>query len=236
MLAGSKRQLERGYQGISFFSPFFFLLVDSSLVSTGGGFTAAGALSADCAAGCVDAAAGAAAGAAVSGAVPEALEALLEELEELASAAGGLAVPEPFRPASTVPLAAAGGGAAVRGALVSGAGVVVAGCSEVGWPLSSSGVRISAPTPAPDAAEPTGAVVASSGVTTSVLLPDDCVLAPAALPVRVNEGPAAPGRSTSVAETASFGGAICGVPPRAAVETSGLPLSIPSGSFTTMLW
>ena len=171
MLAGSKWQPERGYQGMSFFSPFFFLLVDSSLVSTGGGFTAAGVLFADCAAGCVDAVPGAAAGAAVSAAVPEALE-VLEEVEELESAAGGFAVPEPFRPASTVPLVDGGAGAAVRGALVSGAGVVVAGCSEVGWPLSSRGVRISAPTPAPEASEPTGAVVASSGVTTSVLLPD----------------------------------------------------------------
>ena len=233
MLAGSKWQPERGYHGMSFFSPFFFLLVDSSLVSTGEGFTAAGALSADCAAGCVDAAPGAAAGAAVLAAVPEAL---VEELEELGSAAGGIAVPEPFRPASTVPLVDGGAGAAVRGALVSGAAVVVVGCSEVGWPLSSSGVRISAPMPAPDASEPTGAVVASSGVTTSVLLPDVCVPAPAALPVRLNDGPAAPGRSTSVAETASFGGAICGVPPRAAEETSGLPFSIPSGSFTTILW
>jgi len=164
------------------------------------------------------------------------------ELDELETAAvgvlsaGGFAVPEPFRPASTVPLVVAGGGgAAVPGAFDSGAGAVVAGCSDVGWPLSSSGVRISTPRPA-RGAEPAGTVVASSGVTTSLPLPDVCAFDPAALPVTVNDGPAAPGRRTSVAETASFGGAICGVPPRAAVETSGLPLSIPMGSFTTMLW
>ena len=217
---------------MSFFSPFFFLLVDSSLVSTGVGFTGVAVLSAVCAAGVAPAAV-------LSPVAAEALE--LDELELETAAggllsAGGLAVPEPFRPASTVPLVAGGGGAAAAGALVCAGGVVVAGCSEVGWPLSSSGVRISTPRPVWFGLEPTGAVVASSGVTTSVLVDDVCVLAPAALPVSPNDGPAAPGRSTSVAETASFGGAICGIPPRAALEVSGLPLSIPIGSFRTTLW
>ena len=208
------------------------------MVSTGVGFTGVAVLSADCAAGW----AGLAPGAALSPVAPEAEELEELELDEFATAAagpfsaGGFAVPEPFKPASTVPLIAGGGGADVAGALVSAGGVVVAGCSDVGWPLSSSGVRISTPRPVWFALEPTGAVVASSGVTTSLLVDDVCVLAPAALPVKVNDGPAAPGRSTSVAETASFGGAICGVPPRAALEVSGFPLSIPIGSFTTMLW
>jgi hypothetical protein len=35
------------YQGISFFMPFFFLLLDSELVSTGVGFAGVEALSAD---------------------------------------------------------------------------------------------------------------------------------------------------------------------------------------------
>jgi len=231
------------YQGISFFSPFFFLLVDSELVSTGVGFTGVEALFADCAEGCPGVAAGAAPGAALAPVAPDVPEELVLELDEFETAAAGelvsagaFAVPEPFRPASTVPLVAGGGATAGAGALVSAAaGAVAAGCSEVGWPLSSSGVRISAPTLVCAASEPAGTVVASSGVTTSVLV-EVCALAPAALPVTVNDGPAAPGRSTSVAETASFGGAICGVPPRAAVEVSGLPLSMPSGSFTTALW
>src|SRR5271167_850930 len=137
---------------MSFFSPFFFLLVDSELVSTGVGFTGVEALSADCAAGWAELVPGAGAGVALSAVLPEAPEAL--EPEEVAESAGGFAVPEPFRPASTVPLVAGGGAA----------GAVVAGCSDVGWPLSSSGVRICAPIVAPDVSEPTGAVVASSGV------------------------------------------------------------------------
>ena len=211
---------------MSFFNPFFFLLVDSSLVSTGVGFTGVAGLSAVCEA-------GAAPGAALSPVVPEALE--LETAAGAALSAGAFAVPEPFRPASTVPLVLGGAGAAVAGALVSAGGLVAAGCSEVGWPLSSRGVRISAPMPAWFVSAPTGAVVASSGVTTSVLAEDVCPLDPAALPVNPNVGPAAPGRSTSVAETASFGGAICGIPPRAALDVSGLPLSMFIGSFRTML-
>ena len=114
--------------------PFFFLLVDSSLVSTGVGFTGVEALSADCVAGCAELVPVAAAGVALSLVAPG-----LEELEEPETApadevpsAGGFAVPEPFSPASTVPLVAGGGGAAVAGAVVSEAGVVVAGCSDVG--------------------------------------------------------------------------------------------------------
>jgi hypothetical protein len=128
---------------MSFFNPFFFLLVDSSLVSTGVGFTGVAVLSAVCAAGVEP-------GAALSPVVPEALELDEVELETAAGgllSAGGFAVPDPFRPASTVPLVLGGGGAAVAGALASGAGVLAAGCSDVGWPLSSRGVRISAPTP-----------------------------------------------------------------------------------------
>ena len=53
--------------------------------------------------------------------------------------------------------------------------------------------------------------------------------APEPAPVTVKDGPAAPGRKTSVAETASFGGFNCGVPLRAAVETSGLDFSISIG-------
>ena len=206
-------------------------------MSTGVGFAGVEALSADCAAGWAELEPLAAAGVALSPVAPG-----LEELEGLEPAAadevfsaGGFAVPDPFSPASTVPLV---DGGAMTGLvpLAPGAGVAVAGCSDVGWPLSSSGVRISAPTPVWFVFDPTGAVVASSGVTTSELVDEVCVLAPAALPVSVNDGPAAPGRSTSVADTASFGGAICGIPPRAALDVSGFPLSIPSGSFTTMLW
>ena len=211
-----------------FFNPFFFLLVDSELVSTGVGFTVVEALSADCAAGWAELVPEAGAGVVLSAVVPEAPEAL--ELEGLAESAGVFAVPEPFRPASTVPLVAGGGASGAT------AGVAVAGCSDVGWPLSSSGVRICAPTVAPDVSEPAGAVVASSGVTTSLPTPEVCALEPAALPVTVKDGPAAPGRRTSVAETASLGGAICGVPPRAAVEVSGFPLSMPIGSLSTTLW
>src|ERR1700733_42660 len=96
---------------MSFFSPFFFLLVDSSLVSTGVGFTGVAVLSAVCAA-------GVAPEAALSPVAAEALE--LDELE-LETAAGGLlsagalAVPEPFRPASTVPVGLGAGGAAGAG-------------------------------------------------------------------------------------------------------------------------
>ena len=114
------------------------------MVSTGVGFTGVAVLSAVCAAGVVPEAA-------LSPAAAVALE--LEELEPETAAvgllsAGGFAVPEPFRPASTVPLVLGGvAGAAVVGAPVSAGGVVVAGCSEVGWPLSSSGVRISTPRP-----------------------------------------------------------------------------------------
>ena len=81
---------------MSFFSPFFFLLVDSSLVSTGVGFTGVAVLSAVCAAGVAPAAV-------LSPVAAEALE--LDELELETAAggllsAGGLAVPEPFRAAS----------------------------------------------------------------------------------------------------------------------------------------
>ena len=124
---------------MSFFNPFFFLLVDSSLVSTGVGFTGVAVLSAVCAAGVVPEAA-------LSPVAAGALELGELELETAAGgllSAGGFAVPEPFRPASTVPLVAAGGG----GAAVCGAGAVVVGCADVGWALSSSGVRISTPRP-----------------------------------------------------------------------------------------
>jgi hypothetical protein len=65
---------------MSFFNPFFFLLVDSSLVSTGVGFTGVAVLSAVCAAGVEP-------GAAWSPVVAGALE--LDELElETAAGAG----------------------------------------------------------------------------------------------------------------------------------------------------
>ena len=79
--------------------------------------------------------------------VAAALEELELELAEFETAvgadvsAGGFAVPEPLRPASTVPWVA-GGATAGAGAFAFAAGVVAAGCSEVGWPLSSSGVMI----------------------------------------------------------------------------------------------
>ena len=78
--------------------------------------------------------------------VAAALDELEVELAEFETAAGvvvsagGFAVPEPLRPASTVPLVAGGGATAGAGAFA--AGVAAAGCSEVGWPLSSSGVMI----------------------------------------------------------------------------------------------
>ena len=77
--------------------------------------------------------------------VAAALDELEVELAEFETAAGvvvsagGFAVPEPLRPASTVPLVAGG---ATAGAGAFAAGVAAAGCSEVGWPLSSSGVMI----------------------------------------------------------------------------------------------
>jgi hypothetical protein len=70
LLAGSKYQVFGIYQGMSFFKPFFFLLVDSSLVSTGVGFAGVEALSADCVAGWAEVAPGAA----VSPFVPDAEE------------------------------------------------------------------------------------------------------------------------------------------------------------------
>ena len=42
MLAGSKQQIRASYQGINFFIPFFFLLVDSSLESAAASFVAGG--------------------------------------------------------------------------------------------------------------------------------------------------------------------------------------------------
>ncbi len=68
----------------------------------------------------------------VAAAALEELELVLAELETAAAgavlSAGAFAVPEPFRPASTVPLVEGRG----AGAGVSVAGVLATGCSEVG--------------------------------------------------------------------------------------------------------
>lgn len=68
----------------------------------------------------------------VAAAALEELELVLAELETAAAgavlSAGAFAVPEPFRPASTVPLVEGRG----AGAGVSAAGVLATGCSEVG--------------------------------------------------------------------------------------------------------
>ena len=125
-----------GYQGISFFSPFFFLLLDSELVSTGVGLAGVEALSAVCAPDWPVAAAGVAPSPVAAVALEEfELELELVELETAAGvvpSAGAFAVPEPLRPASTVPLVAGAGATAGAEALPPAAGVVPAGCSEVG--------------------------------------------------------------------------------------------------------
>ena len=101
-------------------------------------------LSAACAPDCpVVAVAGALSPVAPVAAALDELDVELAEFETAAGAdvsAGGFAVPEPLRPASTVPLVAGDGATAGAGAFA--AGVAAAGCSEVGWPLSSSGVMI----------------------------------------------------------------------------------------------
>lgn len=89
-------------------------------------------MSVDCVPDWPDAAAGVELSPVVAAAVLEELELVLAELETAAAgavlSAGAFAVPEPFRPASTVPLVEGRG----AGAGVSAAGVLATGCSEVG--------------------------------------------------------------------------------------------------------
>ena len=82
---------------------------------------------------------------------------------------------------------------------------VAAGCE------SGPVLIISTPTLGWDDPPPAAPVLASSGVTTS--FPLSAELAPFAEPVATeNDGPCAPGRKTSVADTTSFGGLSCGTP------------------------
>ena len=121
----------------------------------------------------------------------------------------------------------------VPGAFVSGE-AAAGGCSVVaGWE-SGPVLIISTPTPVCCASAPAGTVLASSGVTTSV--PVSAAPEFAAPAATVNDGPWAPGRSTSVADTTSFGGFNCGVPLCAAVEKSGLPFTRDSGILIAMIW
>ena len=216
-----------------FLIPFFFLLEDSSLESTGVAFVAVEpsallVVVAGWSAAVEDPAAAGAALASVAGAA-------------LASAAGaGVGVDEP------VAFGLATAALAVGEALLSGAGLTVVpgvftsgevapgGAAVVaGW---ESGPVLIISTPTFGCALPAaGPVVASTGVTVSV--PVSAGVCEFALPpATVNDGPCAPGRSTSVAETTSFGGLSCGVPPWAAVVKSGSPLIIDIGIFNAMIW
>src|SRR3984957_6205385 len=207
-----------------FLIPFFFLLEDSSLESTGVAFVAVEpsallVVVAGWSAAVEDPAAAGAALASVAGAA-------------LASAAGaGVGVDEP------VAFGLATAALAVGEALLSGAGltVVPGGAAVVaGWE-SGPVLIISTPTFGCALLPAAGPVVASTGVTVSV--PVSAGVCEFALPpATVNDGPCAPGRNTSVAETTSFGGFSCGVPPWAAVVKSGSPLIIDIGIFNAMIW
>ena len=218
-----------------FFIPFFFLLDDSSLVSTGVALVAVelSAVLDDVVAGCaasvlVDDPAGAAAAPASATGAGDPL-------------AFGLATAA-FPVAGA--LASAAGLAVVSGALpgvltgvlpgvLTGVEVAPAGATVVPGCESGPVLIISTPTLGCPSLPAAGPVRASSGVTGSVPVSAGvCELA--APPATVNAGPCAPGRSTSVAETTSFGGFSCGVPPCAAVEKSGSPLIIDIGIFSAM--
>src|ERR1700722_3959076 len=192
-----------------FLIPFFFLLEDSSLESTGVAFVAVEpsallVVVAGWSAAVEDPAAAGAALASVAGAA-------------LASAAGaGVGVDEP------VAFGLATAALAVGEALLSGAGltVVPGGAAVVaGWE-SGPVLIISTPTFGCALLPAAGPVVASTGVTVSV--PVSAGVGETALPPATgNDGPCAPGCNTSVAETTSFGGFSCGVQTWAAVVKSG---------------
>jgi hypothetical protein len=217
---------------MTFLMPFFFLLVDSSFGS------AAGSLGLSAAAGAVE-----------------------PELEEAAAGAG---VDDDPLCGAVVPGAAASGVALVvtvgddepsavglaTGAFAAGAGftvvpgVFVSGDVDPGGAAVVTGVvagvesgpvlMISTPTFGWDEAPPAAPVLASSGVTTSV--PVSAAFPSLAEPAAtVNDGPCAPGRRTSVADTTSLGGLSCGVPLWAAVEKSGSPLTIFIGIFNAAI-
>jgi len=206
------------YQGISFFSPFFFLLVDSSLESTGASFVAAGlsaVLDDEGVAGCDASGAG---------------DPVAPGVGTGAGLASGVGVVVPVvLGAVTGALVSAAGVTVVPGVLASGDVEPGGGAVVAGWE-SGPVLIISTPTDCPSAPAPAAPVLASSGVTTSVPVSAFCV-EPAAPPAIVKAGPCAPGRNTSVAETTSFGGFSCGVPPCAAAEKSGLPFTNVNGIF-----
>ena len=210
-------------------TPFFFLLVDSCLGSAGAAAGLAG----------VGEAAAPAAGTVLPpwGAVEVDSPALLE-----------VVTGAPF---AGVPVAEAGEGAAApespfEGLDSTGVGLMTgtefAGALEVP-PAEGAAVGLGAV----DALGSPGAEIIWKPELTpgaSVVPGDDCgtastgaasppEVAPGSddepAPVTVKDGPAAPGRRTSVAETTSFGGFNCGVPLRAAVETSGLDFNISIG-------
>lgn len=189
MLAGGKQRIRASYQGINFFNPFFFLLVDSSLGSAAASFAVEG-LSASASA------LPAAGGAAVE------LAELVGSAVELAPAVGA-GVPVAVGLA-TGALVAGAGFTVVPGVFVSG-DTEPGGCGVVAGCESGPVLIISAPTAVGWGSAPAGVVLASSGVTTSV--PVSAGAPPPVAPLdNVNDGPCAPGRSTSVAETTSFGG------------------------------
>src|ERR1700722_19866028 len=205
-----------------FLIPFFFLLEDSSLESTGVAFVAVEpsallVVVAGWSAAVEDPAAAGAALASVAGAA-------------LASAAGA-GVDEP------VAFGLATAALAVGEALLSGAGltVVPGGAAVVAGCESGPVLIISTPRFGCALLPAAGPVVASTGVTVSV--PVSAGVCEFALPpATVNDGPCAPRRNTSVAETTSFGGFSCGVPPWGAVVKSGSPLIIDIGIFNAMIW
>ena len=201
--------MQGSYQGISFFTPFFFLLVDSSFGSALSAGLAASAL------GCAVVAAGVepAAGGGV---------------EVDAPPAGGVTTVEPIGLPSLPEAGVAEGPGPVAadavgvrtGTLLDGvkvepadgaAGASAAGAGVVATAFGSPGAEIiSNPMLAPGAdGAPAGTVVASTGAASA-----GCSgpAVEASVPETVNAGPLAPGFKISVAETESFGGLICGVP------------------------
>src|SRR5580704_6223608 len=201
---------------MSFFNPFFFLLLDSALGSDLSGAEAVCSLLAPLPAAVVE----------------------VDSLEEAPPAAGVASVALPV----AVPVAAGALSVPVAGAGCSGA---AAGCSGAGAAESSVATGVAsmgfgklpvsdepgATSLVPEVFRFTGAAVVVSPlespdpagtVCTAIEFP-----VPPPPPVESTPG-TAPGLSTSVAEVASTGGVKLGAPARAAIEVSGLLLITPS--------
>src|ERR1700722_1608726 len=216
------RVLRGSYQGISFFTPFFFLLVDSSFGSALSAGLAASAL------GCAVVAAGvepAAGGAVAVDPAPAGGATAVEPIGLPSLPGAGFA--ETPGPAGADAVGVKTGTLldGVKVEPVDGAGLSAAGAGVVATAFGSFGADIiSNPMLFPGAeGAPAGTVVASTGAASA-----GCSgpAAEVSVPETVNAGPLAPGFKISVAETESFGGLICGVPAWAANVTSGLPLSM----------